>query len=206
VNKELEELIEQLHTLPAKCRDALLASDGALFRVDLMIVGATKRSVSLGHGLVAMVKEKNMICARAILRMQIDTVSRLLAYTYVADPEDMARQVIRGTPLHRFKSREGDFLRDAYLISRMTESHSWVREVYRRTSGEVHFSEQQLLSSVCSVDNESSSLTIAVAPFDDKYPESSWIEVVKCFHRLNEIYIDMLDNYVTHKNLLSPAG
>src|SRR3546814_15813010 len=57
--------------------------------------------------------------SRAIVRMQIDTVSRLLAYTYVNDPEEMASKIIGGEPLNKFKSRDGKLLRDAHLIDRI---------------------------------------------------------------------------------------
>lgn len=200
LTSELEYLESQLKALPGLGHDALAARDGALFLLDLIIVGAVKRSLSLGHGLIAMVRSKNMTCARAIVRMQIDTVSRLLAYTYVEDPEEVASKVIGGAPLSRFKSREGSLLRDAHLIDRMSDSHPWVREVYNRTSGEVHFSEKQLFASVQSTNDADLSFTMVISPFDEKYPEWSWSEVVTCFHRLNEVLVEILESYVIHKN------
>lgn len=200
LSSELEDLESQLKALPGLGHEALAAREGALFLVDLIIVGAVKRSLSLGHGLIAMVRTKNMTCARAIVRMQIDTVSRLLAYTYVDDPEEMASKVIGGTPLNKFKSRDGCLLRDAHLIDRMTESHSWVREVYNRTSGEIHFSEKQLFASVQSTNDANRTFTMVISPFDEKYPEWSWSEVVTCFQRLNEVLIEILESYVIHKN------
>lgn len=140
-----------------------------------------------------------MTCARAIVRMHIDTVSRLLAYTYVDDPEEMASKVIGGTPLNTFKTRDGHRLRDAYLIDTMTKSHPWVRDVYDRTSGEVHFSEQQLFASIQSLDDSERTLQMMISPLDEKYPEFSWSEVVKCFQELNEILVRVIDSYDAHK-------
>lgn len=200
LSSELADLERQLKALPGLGHKALAAREGALFLVDLIIVGAVKRSLSLGHGLIAMVRTKNMTCARAIVRMQIDTVSRLLAYTYVDDPEGMASKIIGGTPLNKFKSRDGCLLRDAYLIDRMTESHFWVREVYNRTSGEIHFSEKQLFASVQSTNDANRTFTMVISPLDEKYPEWSWSEVVTCFQRLNDVLIEILESYVIHKN------
>lgn len=200
LSSELEEFETQLGTLLESGHKALSARNGALFLLDLIIVGAVKRSLSLGHGLIAMVKAKNMTCARAIVRMQIDTVSRLLAYTYVDDPEGMASKVIGGEPLNKFRSRAGQPLRDAHLIDEMTKSHPWVREVYNRTSGEVHSSEKQLFASIQSTDDSTRTFRMIISPLDDKYPEWSWSEVVSCFQRLNEILAEVLESYVTHKN------
>ena len=200
LSSELDALEEQLKAIPERGHKALSARNGALFLLDFIIVGAVKRSLSLGHGLIAMVKTKNMTCARAVVRMQIDTVSRLLAYTYVHDPEEMASKLTGGAQLNKFKSREGKALRDAYLIDRMAESHPWVREVYDRTSGEVHFSEKQFFASIQSTNDSTRTLDMVISPFDEKYPEWSWSEVVTCFYKLNEILIEVLDAYVTHKN------
>jgi hypothetical protein len=109
LSSDIESLEEQLQALPKLGVEVLTARNGAMFLVDLIIVGAVKRSLSLGHGLIAMVEARNMTCARAIVRMQIDTVSRLLAYTYVTNPEEMAGKVIGGVPMSKLKSREGSF-------------------------------------------------------------------------------------------------
>lgn len=199
LSSELADLEKQLNALPRIGHAALKARNGTMFILDFIIIGAVKRSLSLGHGLIAMVKTKNMTCARAIVRMQIDTVSRLLAYTYVDDPEEMARQVIGEAPLSKFKSRDGQPLRDNYLIDKMTESHPWVREVYNRTSGEIHFSEKQFFASVHTTDDATRTMTMVISPFDEKYPEWSWSEVVTCVQKLNAILVDILQDYVAHK-------
>ena len=195
----LEKLETQLEALPTLGHETFITQDGAMSLVALMMVGAVKRSLSLGHGLICMVNAKNMTCARALVRMQIDTISRLLAYTYVDDPEQVVLKVIGGKALNAFKSKEGKNLRDGYLIEKMTESYPWVREVYKSTSGDVHFSEQQFFASVLSTDDAKRTMTLAVSPFDNKYPESSWSEVVLCFHKLNLILIDLLNSRILHK-------
>lgn len=197
---DLQALEKQLKALPESAKNVLTAQDGAMYLVDLIMVGAVKRSLSLGHGLIAMVNATNMTCARAIVRMQIDTVSRLLAYTYVDDPEEVAREIIGGTPLRKFKSRDGHKLRDAYLIDKMTEAHSWVREVYKRTSAEIHFSEKQFFASIISMDDETRTFQMLIGPFDAKYPEWSWSEVVDCFQRLNEVLLEVIESYAAHKD------
>ncbi len=97
-----------------------------VYILDLIIIGVIKRSLSLASGLHDLVKSKNMICSRAILRMELDTVSRLLAYTYVNDPSEMAKDIIGGKALNSFKCRDGKQLRDGYLIDKMSEKYPWV--------------------------------------------------------------------------------
>ena len=198
LSENLTELSIWLDRLPATVNRALGGSGAPMFVLDFIMIGAIKRTLSLGHGLDGMVKSKNMTCARAIVRMQIDTVSRLLAYTYVDDPEGMAKEVIGEKQLNKFKSRDGRPLTDGYLIDRMAKSYPWVKEVYKLTSGEIHFSEKQFFASVQSMDNENRTLVMEIGPLDTKYPEWSWSEVVTCFNHLCEILIKTVDSYASH--------
>ncbi|ODS63168.1 MAG: hypothetical protein ABS41_08385 [Arenimonas sp. SCN 70-307] len=202
--KKLDALLDEI---PAVGMHALGGSGAPLFILDFIISAAIKRTLNLGHGLLSMIEARNMTCSRALVRMQIDTVSRLLAYTYVSNPEEVAKAVIGGTPLKKFKSREGKTLRDDYLIDRMTETHDWVRTVYNSTSGDVHFSEKQFFASVTSMkdDEGGRSISMMLSQFDTNYPEFSWAEVVACFSELCEILISILTQYGDHKKQPSHA-
>ncbi|MEB1349791.1 hypothetical protein VDP57_21160 [Xanthomonas campestris pv. campestris] len=196
--KKLNALLDQI---PAAGMHALGGSGASLFILDFIICGAIKRTLSLGHGLLSMIEARNITCSRALVRMQIDTVSRLLAYTYVSDPEEVAKAVIEGTPLKRFKSQDGKPLRDDYLIDRMTETHDWVRTAYNFTSGDVHFSEKQFFASVTSLEDDEGgrSIGMMLSQFDTHYPEFSWSEMAACFSELCEILIPILKQYGDHK-------
>jgi hypothetical protein len=166
------------------------------FVLDLIYLGALKRTVSLVSGFDAMVERRNMVCARAMLRMNLDTLSRTRAYTYVDDAEAVTRAVLAGTRLDTLKAADGQLLRDAYLIQRLTAEAAWIDGVYRSTSGYVHFSEKQVFDAVQSVDARGiGSFTLVISDEDEKYPESSWIEVVACFNRLTHLTTETLRNY-----------
>lgn len=174
-----------------------------LYMSDLVVIGALHRSLRLATGLKAMVEARNIVCSRAILRMQVDTVSRILAYSYVDDPEATAQGVIAGKPLNKFKSSEGCLLRDAYLIDRMARDYPWVREVYALTSAYVHFSERQFFDSVASTGGDGSlTFNIEIGP-EDSHPEFSWEEVVACFNHLLSILEGQLPS--RHRGLLGSA-
>ena len=174
-----------------------------VYILDLIIIGVIKRSLSLASGLHDLVKSKNMICSRAILRMELDTVSRLLAYTYVNDPSEMAKDIIGGKALNSFKCRDGKQLRDGYLIDKMSEKYPWVKDVYKYTSGYVHFSERQVFDSIFSLGKDEERLvTFQVSKEDHNFPEESWIEIIACFNEMLSILSELL---LTHRNELKQA-
>lgn len=200
INEELEKLDQWASYLPKMGMKTLGGGDRPMYTLDLIIIGAIKRSLSLASGLNDLVKLKNMTCARAIVRMELDTISRLLAYTYVDEPFEMAKAIIGGKALNSFKCRDGKKLRDGYLINKMTENHPWVKDVYKYTSGYVHFSERQVFDSISSVCNdEDRTIIFQVSKEDHNFPEKSWIEIVACFNEMLSILSDLL---VTLRNKL----
>ena len=167
-----------------------------MYVLDCVLMAAVKRTLSLSSGLRSLVVAKNMVCARALLRMQLDTVARLMAYTYVENPHQVASAVIKGKPLNQFKCKDGVKLRDAYLVDRLTADYPWARSVYEATSGYMHFSEQQIFDSIFSVgSDEERTINFVLAHEDDKFAEVSWEEVVACFNHLTAILADLVEQY-----------
>jgi hypothetical protein len=187
VSDEQSKLMAWIDSLPTLGMETIGQVGVPIQAFNLILMGAVKRSLSLASGLHCMVREQNMVCARALLRMQLDTVSRVLAYTYVENADDMARAVIGGRQLKKFKSADGNLLLDKYLIDRMSKDHPWVRDVYDYTSGYVHFSEKQCFDSVSSIDERERTVRFEVGRADARFPDSSWIEVLACFCHLLEM-------------------
>tara|TARA_R110001583_G_scaffold137296_2_gene288974 strand:- start:140 stop:763 length:624 start_codon:yes stop_codon:yes gene_type:complete len=204
IETELKILSEWIENLP-KIGMATLGAEGKpMYILDFIIIGALKRSLSLASGLHALVLSKNMTCSRAIVRMEIDTISRLLAYTYVDEPSDMARAIMGGKPLNTFKCRDGKKLRDGYLIDKMSEEYSWVKAVYKYTSGYVHFSEKQMFDSIDSLgDDEERTIKLLISEEDNNFPAESWIEIVQCFNEmlaiLNKLFITYRSEIKQHE-------
>ena len=197
---ELATLSSWLDEFPRKAMPILGESGAPMYVLDFIALGAVKRSLSLASGLIVLIEAKNMVCARAVLRMQLDTITRLCAYLYVEEPEQMAKAVLGGKPLTKFKSADGKPLRDGYLVDRLSERFPWVRKVYDFTSGYVHFSERQFFDAVHSLgNNEERTIHLAIGRTDDKYPEFSWEELPACFNHLNAILEEFLKEYVEWK-------
>ncbi len=182
--------------LPRLSAEWLRLHGQAIYVLDFVMIGALKRTMSLASGLDEMVGSRNMVCARAILRMHLDSVSRLRAYTYVDDPESVAMAVLGGKRLDHFKSREGQALRDGYLVERFSQDFPWASSVYKSTSGYVHFSERQFYDTLQLVDHDGpGSFQLHIGREDQKYPDDSWQEVVACFNEITVVLTGTLDSY-----------
>lgn len=193
---ETEALSAWLDDFPRRAMPIVGGEGSPMYVLDFIFLGAVKRSLSLGAGLLALIEAKNIVCARAVLRMHLDTITRLSAYSYVSDLEQMAKEILGGKALKKFKSTDGKPLNDGYLVDRLADRFPWVRKVYDFMSGYVHFSERQFFDAIHSLgSNEERTVRLSIGRTDDKYPEFSWEELPACFNHLNLILEEFLRAY-----------
>ena len=176
------------------------ADDGKMFPVDLLAIGAMKRTASNTEGFITLVNAKNMPAARSLLRVQLDTFIRFFSIWLVENPHDFAHDVIGGNHIRRIKDRNGKEMTDSYLVKQLTADYPWLPIVYDKLCGYVHFSEQHLFNSVQSVNDEERTLTFAIGKEDNQYPEQSWVEAVDCFTNSVHILFYYLNSWVETKN------
>ena len=82
----------------------LSADDGALYGVDLVVIGVIRRFSSLIDGFTKMVEDRNMLYTNALLRLQLDNVIRLYACWLVDDPHSVVIRFFECKSLCSLKS------------------------------------------------------------------------------------------------------
>lgn len=172
--ERLRKLKEELPRLGSR----VIAANRDMSPIDMVIVGIVKRCLSTTAALNLLVLSWNMTCARAVLRMQLDTVLRLSAFWLSDGPQEMAEEVISGKPINKMKDRDGQRMTDSYLARKLGDHFDWVPRVYEYTSGYIHFSERHLFDPIWNLDDKERIATFVVNEYDDKFPESSWVEVI----------------------------
>jgi hypothetical protein len=144
----LDKLEKRRNKLLKLGTEMLSAYGGALYPVDLLALGAIKRSISTAAAFRLLIESFNMVCARSLLRMQIDTALRFFAVFLVKEPHDFAIQVLNGQQINQLKDQDGKKMTDAYLVSKLAHDYPWLRDVYKNLSGYVHFSNHHLFAPV----------------------------------------------------------
>lgn len=203
-SKSLNEAIAKLKATEKellKLGELMLTVDnGNLFPIDLIAVGAMKRTASNTEGFVRLIEAQNMTCARSLLRVQLDTAMRFSAIWLVEVPHDFAREVINGKHIRNLKDRTGNKMTDRYLAETLSIEFQWVKDVYDNLSGYIHFSAQHLFNAVEKVDDASRTLSLIIGKEDQWYPEWSWIETVDCFTESVIIFFHYLKGWIETKN------
>ena len=131
----IEKLRKLREDLPSLGSEIMHAGSMSMYPMDMVIIGIVKRCLSTTSALEKLVLEWNMTCARAVLRMQLDTVLRLSAFWLSPDLQKMAMDVMGGKQINKMKDRDNCKMTDSYLSRKLGERFDWIPRVYKYTSG-----------------------------------------------------------------------
>jgi len=203
VLEELEKLNKLTKELPYLGSTIMNAAESKLYNLDLVIIGIVKRCLSISSAFETLVKDWNMTCARALVRMQLDTVLRFSAFWISENPHEMAKEVISGKQINKMKDRDGNKMTDSYLARNLGKFFEWVPKVYEYTSGYIHFSERHLFDPIFNINEDDRLVIFVINDKDYKFPESSWYEIVKCFKDCLLIVKYWLEHYKESKEVVA---
>ncbi len=192
------ESLEKEHLYFSK--SMLDAYDNAIYGMDLLAIGALNRSMSLSSGFRSMLKNKNLICAGALLRLQIDTAIRFHAAWLVEEPHTFAQQILVGKQINRIKDSAGMRMTDAYLIKKLEAEHPWLPGVYKKTSAYVHLSTTHMMSALSPASEKEKSIKIKISPSDKELPESLYIEAVDAFNAATRLFLFYVRSWTVTKD------
>ena len=195
---ELEADAERMRKVMIKL---VVPAGSPMFPLDFLAFAAVKRHASTTSAFVAMVRAWNMVIARALLRMHIDTSLRFSAAWHVAEPHAFATEVLKGVRIDKLKTRTGARLTDSHLVHLHKDKHPWLPAVYEHLSGYVHFSGAHIADAIEGLGEEDRTIQFLVSDHDLKFPEFSWIEVLECFREATSILGTFLQGWGASKKL-----
>jgi hypothetical protein len=149
------------------------------------LFGIARRALAQSVAFRQMIGDRNSLVTMAIVRMQLDTVLRLYALFWVADPEDFATKVFKGTKINKLKAKDGHLLTDKYLKDRIAQRNDWIPAVYEETSGYIHFSRRHMQAALELVDRKSGHVRLLIGPHDVGKSISYYGELLRAFRHLN---------------------
>ena len=209
MHQEHSQAVKKLLILVEGDKNAMLAMgkrlfgepNAPMFPLDLLAYAAIKRNLSTTTAISQMVDSWNMVSARSLLRVNIDTALRFSAAWLLEQPHDFASKVIGGARIDKFKTSAGKLLTDSYLVEVRSAECPWLPKVYESLSGYIHFSGSHVFDSVNSVGEEGRTISFEISATDHKYPEFSWIEVLECTRESTSLLAKYLDGYTVTKGL-----
>ncbi|MEJ0019720.1 MAG: hypothetical protein WDN25_24840 [Acetobacteraceae bacterium] len=156
---------------------------GPITYASLFGMGIGRRALALSSGFRSMVEQRNSLCALPMVRMQLDTALRLYAGFFVSDHQKFCYDVFHGAQINRMKSDASMPMTDKYLVDRVAKRNPWMIDVYRFTSGYIHFSNRHVHEVIRMNDGQNGQVVIGPNDFD-RQPEH-FLEPIRCIHHVN---------------------
>jgi len=183
-------------------KDMTHAYGGVFYGMDLLAYGALNRSKAHLSGFTQLIRNRNLVCAGALLRLQLDTAMRFAAAWQVQDPHEFALAVLSGKRVRDLKDQAGRKLTDAHLVALLGAEFAWVPRVYEATSGYVHLSSVHLHSAITAVDGEGDRQTfeMKISEIDKEMPADTYIEAIEAFAASTEILLQYVVGWIYTKS------
>lgn len=139
--REAEVIKQRLSTLRTAELNAVIPfMNGDCAQGDLYLASSSEYVMRLIDGFIPMLESRNLVCVAQLLRAQVGVCLRTFALFSAEDQTDFLNQVFKGEQVNRLKDRFGKNMSDRRLQELLEEFDPKVRDVYKATSGFVHFS------------------------------------------------------------------
>lgn len=178
----------------------LAAASGKLYAVDLVAIAALRRSLTQSASFRLLIEKRHFPSAAVLLRTQLDSALRFSAFWNVANPDALARDIIRGIPVRDHIDLQGKKLTDARLVQLQTEDSDWVPEVYEKASGFVHLSESHLAHAFSAPPGDDSSFHFFIGIEDEDIEESTYLEAIAAFDAATDLLLEYVERWTKEKS------
>lgn len=201
--KKIQEAVERLRALEKKHTDLGIemtkAAGGNLYSLDLLAIAALNRSVCILTAFCDLIEKRNFVAAAPLLRLQLDSLSRLQGAWLAENPHRFAEQVLAGTPIKKLKDKFGNEMTDYYLVEKISSHNPSFREVYRQTSGFIHLSEKHIFSSIGNA-TEDYTISMKVGSSDSFVKEETYVEACLAFFEITQTLFRYIHGWTLTKD------
>lgn len=193
---ELEKEIDFLESKEKRLIEiATKLNSGKFYPLDFLSNAVINRSLKLIFGFTTLLKDENFTAASHLVRCHLDNIIRFSASWLVEDPHDFATKVIDGVKIESLKDKKGELMKDWYLRNLLNEEYPWITNVYKESSGYIHFSSKHIFSPIRSLDSENRTMQFSFSKKDVDINMALKIEVVHCMGEITDILLDYLNGW-----------
>ncbi|MFD1407795.1 hypothetical protein ACFQ49_06440 [Kroppenstedtia eburnea] len=178
-------------------QEVVMAYGGAIYLADLYTISTSNRALNLLIGFCDLIERRNLLAAAPLIRIQLDTLLRYFAMCLVEDINEFLLGVMNGD-FKKQKDRDGKLLQDFYLQEQFVKKHleySWVKDVYQKTSGYIHMSEQHIFNTIRADEKRDRVIHMRVAKEDPFVEDHIYIEALWLFEEITNIILKYVDGW-----------
>ncbi len=175
-----------------------------LTKEDLFFCASLDRCLHLMDGFVVMLRERNLTCTGALLRLQMDNCMRTYAAFIAEDRNAVTDCLIHGTPIKHLVDENGKKMVDWYLKEELTKIEPSFGQVYDQASGYIHLSEKAFYQTVTDIDDDGK-LTLQVGHQLPEKRNDPLLEGARAFTHYVILHYKMLNTVCESKERFDAA-
>lgn len=168
-----------------------------LFKEDLFFVAILNRFATLTSGFQTLIKERNLTCCGALLRLQLDNCMRLYGLNIAEDMSNAIDTVMSGGRFDKLKDKNGKQMKDGYLKEQISNFDSRFEDLYNSTSGYIHFADKGFFQSVRPKENNCISMQISKEISEEFNP--LLIECLDAYIHYSKFFLNMFSSVIENK-------
>jgi len=174
---------------------------GQVEPIDIYAFMVLKRSISLVFGFIELIRNKNLICAAPLIRLQIDNLLRFHAAFLVDNQSQFVVEVLQKKEVRKIKDRSGNYMSDIYLQDVLESDYSWLKGTYKNTSGYIHLSDQHFFNTLrASKSDRKGAVEIYIGPDDKMVSDEVYLGATEDMICVTHALLTFLGNWALTKN------
>lgn len=194
LNKE-KETLDGLKKQGVKLAEGVIGK--TLFKDDLFFCASLNRCINLIDGFILLLNTRNLSCAGAILRLQIDNCLRTYAAFIAEDRKKVIECIINGKRIDKERDTQGCKMTDGYLKKKLEQMDFSIAMIYDNTSGYIHLSDKAFYETVISCDNYALEFQVGRELPESRNPVLA--EMMEAFIHFTKLHYKMVTAVVDSK-------
>lgn len=168
-----------------------------LLAVDLCFCAMLDRSVKLTDGFISMLKTRNLTCAGALLRLQMDNCMRLFAIYTAKSEKEIVDCVMKGECIDKLYDKSDKRMTDKHLKEQLEQFDPKFADVYNQASGFIHFSEKSYFQSVSAEGNFR--ISCQISKETPEKANNALIECAQAYINFSLLFLRLMNSAVDSK-------
>ena len=163
----------------------------SLFKEDLYFLAAINRCLDLIDGFIELIDNRNLTCAGALLRLQMDNCMRTYAVFIADNKDEVVNCIISGERIDNLTDNTGQKLKDWYLKKQLNNLDNRFQQVYDQASGYIHLSTKAFYQTIVSAEGNTIETQIGHG-LPDKY-NVTLIEGIQAFIHFTKLFYKIIE-------------
>lgn len=184
------------------CEKIMSAAEGRVYLTDYLVYAILKRSLDTMGAIEFLVKRRNITASVALLRLQLDSLLRIIYLAKNDNPDKVCYNLLSGKSFRNMKDKNGKKLTDVKLRDYARDLFPWIDEVYEKTSKLIHLSEKHIFLTIEEMSENEREMTLSIGEGNANLAESEYLNLINSLIVMTKHILEVANGWLLTKKIL----